>query len=78
MAIPKPTIKKNSKTINKLAESWIIEGAEKSGRLRVTMKRTSLDLPENLHENLRTFCFKNRTTQAEVIRSLLEDFLGKQ
>jgi Arc/MetJ-type ribon-helix-helix transcriptional regulator len=42
------------------------------------MKRTTVFLPEELHERLREEAFRNRTSMAELIRSRLERTNGRR
>lgn len=34
-------------------------------------KKLTLELPEDFHENLRRFCFDNKTTMKEIVSELL-------
>jgi hypothetical protein len=40
------------------------------------MKQTNISLPEELHEKLKEYGFKNSLSQSAVIRKALEKFLG--
>jgi macrodomain Ter protein organizer (MatP/YcbG family) len=41
------------------------------------MKRTTIDLDEELYRRLRIYCAERNLTMAEVIRKQLEEVLGK-
>lgn len=57
------------------ADTWVAQG-EEHPPLRGTLKRLTLDIPQELHKAIKLHAVEDGTTMVEMLRTLLEERYG--